>query len=116
MSLAPPEAEPGLPPFAPSTELVEAHAAAMVGEERWETANGLQKFHARSHSLTVLTAIGDQLVAATLDHVTNHAAAFGFDQRLAEQIMFARMAGPIAAVVAEGGDLDGVPETPTDQG
>lgn len=112
MSLAPPDTEPGLPPFAPPTELVEATAAAMVGEE-WAALDGLTKFHVRSSAFKTLTAVGDQLLAASLDHVTTHAAAFGFNEDLANELMFARMAGAFAALPTTGDDT--VAEGPADQ-
>lgn len=112
MSLALPEADPSVPPFVPPTELVEAHAKALYGEA-YDGLNGLEKYHVRARSFEQLQAIAGDLIGAALDHVTANAAAFGFNEHLTEQIMFARMAGPIAAVVAEGGDVEAesVPET-----
>lgn len=106
MSLALPEAEPALPKFVPSTELVTATAAAMVGDDVWGELGPVHRHKVRTTALEVLSAVGDDLVGAALDHVTTHAAAFGFNEHLAQQIMFARMAGPIAAVDAEGGDVE----------
>lgn len=109
MSLAPPEADPSVPPFVPPTALVEAHSRALVGDA-YDDMSPLERFHLGQKSLDVLGGLGETLVGAALDHVTTHASAFGFNESLASELMFARMAGSIASLPSTDDDVPGPPD------